>query len=69
MKRNTIYKAELVNTIMADLRSHGSKCALLTNPQNGDVVIRAAFPDGRLWEVVDIEDNYIIKKYRTEETE
>lgn len=63
MKRKTVYSAELINTVMTDLRSYGAKCVLLTNPQE-DIVIRASFPDGKLWEITDIEDDYIIKKYR-----
>lgn len=63
LTRDTTYESELRNAVMADLRSHGAKCCLLTYSQSGDVAIRASFPDGRLWEVVAIEDDYIYKKY------
>lgn len=63
MKRNTIYEAELINHTMADLRAYGAKCTLLTNPMDDEIVIRASFPNGKLWEVIDIEDDYIVAKY------
>lgn len=63
MKRDTIYQMELINYVMADLRKYGASCMLLTSVATGEIVISAAFPAGRLWEVVDIEDDYIIKRY------
>ncbi len=63
MKKDTIYQAELIDFVMADLRKYGAKCSLRTDVATEEIVIRASFLDGKLWEVIEIEDNWIRKRY------